>query len=133
VLAGVAPVALACHALPVTQPVAVLWWRTLLGVLITPVLQGAAFSVGVDLLLNPDHNLSTVLLGTSFPEQAGVETFNLFLVACLLWVTVRIPRLVAKHVSSGGQSSTVGVVIRTVITQTLLRRLPIPGLSRAFR
>jgi hypothetical protein len=130
VLAGVAPVALACYALPQTQPVAVLWWRSLLGVLVTPALQGAAFSAGVDLLLNPAHNLPALLAGTSIPAQGAVETFNLFLAACLLWVTVRIPRLVSRYALARGQTSPAGVVVRAVLTQTLLRRLPIPGLSR---
>lgn len=133
VLAGIAPVALACYALPQTQPVAALWWRTLLGALVTPVLQGAAFSAGIDLLLNPAHNLPLLLAGPSAPAQGSVETLNLFLAACLLWVTVRIPRLVSRHALSRPQASPVSVVVRAVVTQTLLRRLPIPGLSRLAR
>src|SRR5512139_3765162 len=57
VLAGLAPLALACHALPHTQAVAALWWRSLLGCLATPVLQAIFFSTGVDLLLDPEHNV----------------------------------------------------------------------------
>ena len=131
VLAGVAPVALACYALPQTQPVAVVWWRTLLGVLVTPALQGVAFSAGIDLLLSPDHNVSTLLFGGGVLVQGGLETFNLFLAACLLWVTVRIPRLVSRYVLTAPRTSAAGVVVRAVAVQTFLRR--VPGLSRVAR
>ena len=129
VLAGTAPLALACYALPHTQPVADLWWRTLAGVLVTPLLQGAVFSTGVDLLLDPGHNLA---ISAGLP--AGSDALNLFLIACLLMVTVRIPKLVARHVTSSGRSmSTAGVLLRAVVIQTVTRRLPIPGLRRVWR
>jgi len=128
VLAGTAPLALACYALPQTQPVVDLWWRTLLGVLATPLLQAVAFTTGVDLLLDPTHNL-TVTAGL----PAGSDVLNLFLIACLLVVTVRIPRLVARHLAGGRGMSTAGVVLRAVVIQTVTRRVPIPGLRRAFR
>jgi hypothetical protein len=57
VLAGIAPVALACYALPYTQPAAQLWWRSLLGCLATPVLQAIAFSTGIELLTDPSANM----------------------------------------------------------------------------
>ncbi|MEV5767473.1 type IV secretion system protein [Micromonospora sp. NPDC052213] len=62
VLAGIAPVALACYATPWTQGVAELWWRTLLGCLATPTLQAVAFSAGINLLIDPGSNLP-ILLG----------------------------------------------------------------------
>jgi hypothetical protein len=132
-LAGVAPVALACHGLPQTQQVAVVWWRALIGVLTTPVLQGIAFSVGVDLMLNPDHTLHGALGMTGMQAQA-VAAMNLVLLTCLLLVTVRIPRLVARYVMAPcGSSGGIGVVIRAVLVQTLLRRIPVPGLRRLVR
>lgn len=131
VLAGLAPIALACYALPQSQPVAAVWWRTLLGVLATPAVQGVAFSAGIDLLLNPDHNVSALLAGGNVLAQGGLATFNLFLAACLLWVTVRIPRLVSRFALTPNRPSTAGVVVRAVVVQTLLRR--VPGLSRLAR
>jgi hypothetical protein len=126
VLAGTAPVALACYGLPHTQPVADLWWRVLLAVLATPLLQGVAFSVGVDLILDPSGNFAT---GAGLP--VGSDTFNLFLIACLLMVTVRIPRLVARYVAQGGRGmTTAGVLARAVVIQTVTRRLPVPGVRR---
>ncbi len=125
VLAGIAPVALACHALPQTQAAAALWWRALLGCLATPVLQAIFFSTGVELLLDPDRNVQILLLGAG-PATASTDIFNLFIAACLLWVTVRIPKLVARYVTRGGQMSTAGVVLRAVVVQSITRRLRIP-------
>src|SRR5262245_1131791 len=93
VLAGIAPVALACYGLPHTQPAAQLWWRSLLGCLSIPVLQALFFSTGVDLLLSPDHNIPILLLGAGAGPTPSTDVFNLFIAACLLWVTERIPRL----------------------------------------
>jgi hypothetical protein len=128
VLAGTAPIALGCYGLPHTQPVADLWWRALLGVLATPLLQGVAFSTGVDLLLDPSGNFA---IAAGLP--VGSDALNLFLIACLLVVTVRIPRLVARYLAQGGRGmSTAGVLLRAVVIQTVTRHVPIPGLRRAW-
>nr|MDT0658777.1 hypothetical protein [Micromonospora sp. DSM 115978] len=124
VLAGIAPVALACYALPQTQAAAGLWWRSLLGCLATPLLQAIFFTTGVDLLLDPEHNVP-ILLG--LPGGASTDVFNLFIAAVLLMVTVRIPKLVGRYVTRGGQVSTAGVVLRAVVIQSITRRLRIPG------
>lgn len=126
ILAGIAPVALACYALPHTQPAALLWWRTLLACLATPVLQAITFTVGIGLLLDPDHN-APILLGAA-PGAPSMDTFNLFIVACLLWLTVRIPRLMARYVThTRTPVSMAGVVLRTVVLQSATRRLPAPA------
>jgi hypothetical protein len=123
VLAGIAPLALACHSLPQTQSAAGLWWRSLLGCLCTPVLQAIFFTAGVDLLLNPDCNVP-ILLGIG--PAPSTDVFNLFVAACLLWVTVRIPKLVGRYVTRSGQMSTAGVVLRAVFVQSITRRLRVP-------
>jgi len=133
VVAGLGPVALACYALPQTQPVAVLWWRSLLATLVTPALQGVAFSIGTDLLLDPDSNLIPMTGLAGMQGSSGTTLINLFFVACLLLLTVRIPRLVTRYAIRQGGSSTVGVVARTIVVQSVLRRAPIPGLSRLAR
>lgn len=124
VLAGIAPVALACYALPHTQAAAGLWWRSLLGCLATPLLQAIFFTTGVNLLLDPEHNVP-ILLG--LPGGASTDVFNLFIAACLLMVTVRIPKLVGRYVTRSGQTSTAGVVLRAVVIQSVTRRMRIPG------
>jgi hypothetical protein len=124
ILAGIAPVALACYSLPQTQPAAQLWWRTLLACLATPLLQAISFSTGISLLLDPEHNLP-ILLGVT-PGVPSMDTFNLFIVMCLLWLTVRIPKLMARYVThTGGSLSIAGVVLRTVAIQSVTRRPPI--------
>jgi hypothetical protein len=125
ILAAIAPVALACYALPYTQGAAQLWWRTLLACLATPVLQAVSFTAGVNLLLDPEHSLP-ILLGLPVGAPT-MDAFNLFIVVVLLWVTVRIPRLMSRWVThSGRQVSVAGVVLRAVVIQTVTRRLPIP-------
>lgn len=124
VLAGIAPVALACYALPQTQAAGGFWWRSLLGCLATPTLQAVFFTTGVDLLVDPEHNVP-ILLG--LPGGASTDVFNLFIAACLLLVTVRIPKLVGRYVTRGGQMSTAGVVLRAVIIQSVTRRVRAPG------
>jgi hypothetical protein len=123
VLAGIAPAALACCALPQTLPAAQLWWRSLLGCLATPLLQALFFSTSVDLLLDPEHNVP-ILLGIG-PAPA-TDVFNLFIAAGLLWLTVRIPRLLGRYVMRAGQMSTAGVILRTVVVQSVTRRLRLP-------
>lgn len=117
-LAGIAPVALACYAVPWTQAAADLWWRSLLGCLATPTLQAVAFSTGVDLLIDPEANLP-VRLG-----EQGSDMTNLLLVIVVLWITVRIPGLVGRFVTrqSGGPNVT-GLILRTVTVQSLTRGL----------
>jgi hypothetical protein len=126
VLAGIAPAALACYALPQTQAAAGLWWRSLLGCLSTPVLQAIFFSTGVNLLLDPDSNVP-VLLGLP-GGLPSMDLFNLFIAASLLMLTVRIPKLVGRYVTRGGQMNTAGVVLRAVIVQSITRRMRLPGL-----
>jgi hypothetical protein len=124
VLAGIAPVALACYSLPYTQGAAQLWWRTLLACLATPVLQAISFTTGIGLLLDPGSNLP-ILIGLP-PGLGSMDMFNLFVVVCLLWLTVRIPRLVSRYVTHrGGAVSMAGVVLRAVVIQSVTRRLPV--------
>jgi hypothetical protein len=88
VLVGIAPIALACHALPHTDGAARLWWRTLIGCLSVVALQAFALHTTVSIFLDPRANLGLP------QDRSGM--FNLFIVACLLWVTVRIPALVRR-------------------------------------
>jgi TrbL/VirB6 plasmid conjugal transfer protein len=119
ILAGIAPVALACYATPWTQGTANLWWRTMLGCLATPALQAVGFSAGIDLLINPDSNLP-ILLG--LPDS---DTLNLLLVAGVLWVTVKIPSMMRRFVTSRGAPNIGGVLLRAVVIQGVTRRVPL--------
>lgn len=127
VLAGISPIALACYALPWTESVTRLWWRSLLGALAVPMLQGAAFAAVIDLAVDPDHALPVLL------HLPASNLLNLIIVAALLMVTIRIPRLVAQYASQGRGMSAAGVVIRTVVTQAATRAVPVPGLRNILR
>lgn len=119
ILAGVAPVALACYATPWTQGAADLWWRTTLGCLATPVLQAVGFSTGIDLLIGPDTNLP-ILLGLP-----GSDTVNLLLVVGVLWATVKIPSVMSRFVTRKGSPNIGGVLLRAVVIQGITRRVPL--------
>jgi hypothetical protein len=113
VLVGIAPVALACHALPYTDGAARLWWRALLGCLGVVVLQALALHTTVSVFLDPGANLGLP------QDRSGM--FNLFIVACLLWVTVRIPGLMRRYVTHGGGRNIGGYLLRVVLVHQLTR------------
>jgi hypothetical protein len=103
-----------------------LWWRTLLATLATPVLQAVSFSASIGLLLDPAHNLPGMLGAPS--GAPSTETFNLFVVMCLMWLTARIPKLMARYVTHGRSPvSMAGVMLRAAVIQTVTRRLPAPA------
>lgn len=118
ILAGLAPVALACYCLPYTQPVAALWWRSVLSCLGTATLQAISFSTGIGLLIDPNASLP-VLLGLP-----GSNIVNLLLVVVVLWTTVKIPGLMRKYVTHKGGVNMAALILRTVAIQTITRRLP---------
>jgi hypothetical protein len=127
ILAGIAPVAMACYATPWTQEAAQLWWRTLLGCLGTPTLQAIAFSTGVQLMIDPKSSLP-ILIGLP-----GSDIVNLMLVAVLLWVTIKIPGMMRRYVTRKGGPSMGGVLIRAVLIQSITRKLPFGRAVRGGR
>lgn len=127
ILAGVAPVALACYALPYTQPAASLWWRSMLGSLSTAVLQGICFNSGLQLLLDPQSSLP-VLIGVP-----GSDVVNLLLVLVILWTTVKVPGLMRKYVTGKGGANMGGVLVRAVLIQAVTRKIPLGRVARGGR
>lgn len=132
VLAAIAPLGLACHALPATDWVARLWWRAFGGCLITPVLQAFTLQAGQWLLLDPRHLLPELGIAA---DPGGL--INLFVVLILFWTTVKIPGLVRRYVTRGGgggrPGGVVGQVVRVVVVQQGLRAVHLQGLSRMVR
>jgi hypothetical protein len=127
VLAAAAPLALACHALPQTDPVARVWWRAFTGCLAIPVLQAYTLQAGQWMLEDPNHVFP--MLG--IPNDPG-SVINLFVVVILLWVTVKIPGLVRRYATQGGRGPNfLGAVVRVVIVQQITRNLP--GARRMVR
>jgi hypothetical protein len=132
VLTGAAPLALACHALPQTDPLARLWWRCFTGCLAVPILQAFTLQAGQLILLDPTHVLPPV----DFHGMPGhpADVFNLFIVIVLLWTTVKIPGLVRRYAAQGGKSpNLLGMVVRVVLIQHVGKAVKIPGVSRGAR
>ncbi|HEX8630710.1 MAG TPA: hypothetical protein VF755_21335 [Catenuloplanes sp.] len=126
VLTAIAPLALACHALPQTEAAARLWWRSYAGALAVPVAQGFFLYAGQWMLLDPNSLLPTLGLPV---EPGGV--INMLVVVVLLWYTVKIPGLMARWAASGGrQNNILGMIMRVVVVQQIGRSLRIPGLGR---
>lgn len=128
VLSAFAPIALAMHALPQTDPIARLWWRSYGGCLAVPVLQAFTLQAGAWLLTDPAAMLPDLPL-----PGAPLELINLLIVVVLLWTTVKIPGLVAKHVRSPAASgrTTIGAALKVSVVQQAARA--VPGLSTLTR
>lgn len=120
VLTSVAPLALACHALPQTDGAARLWWRAYMGCLAIPVAQAIPLTAGKQTLLDPASMLPVLGL----PVDPG-GTLNLLIVVVLLWTTVKIPALMARWAGQPGRGTNMlGAVVRVVVVQHLARTIP---------
>ncbi|MEH0825972.1 MULTISPECIES: hypothetical protein [unclassified Micromonospora] len=129
VLTAAAPLALACHALPQTDPVARLWWKSYAGVLAVPVVQGFTLYAGQWMLTDPDHLLPVLGLPV---DPDGV--INLFVVMVMLWTTLRVPTLMRRYVATGDSgrgANMLGAAVRVIVVQQMTRS--VPGLGRALR
>ncbi|MEV4516570.1 hypothetical protein AB0K00_47425 [Dactylosporangium sp. NPDC049525] len=115
VLTAIAPIALACHALPQTDPVARMWWRAYGGTLAVPIAQG--FTLYARQWMLTDQSNLLFALGP-IPGNSGGVT-NLFVIMVLLWTTVKVSGLMRRLVSQGGgkQPNVLGAVIRVVVVQ----------------
>ncbi|MEV4706820.1 conjugal transfer protein TrbL family protein [Actinoplanes sp. NPDC049316] len=121
VAVGVAPIALALHGTPQTEPAAKLWWRTMLGTLGTVVIQAVALHTTLTVFLSPQANLPALGL----PGDPDV-VMNLLIVLCLLWAILKVPSMMRRYVTKSSPSQA-GMILRVVLIQQLTR-----GLSRAF-
>ncbi|WP_328372803.1 conjugal transfer protein TrbL family protein [Micromonospora zamorensis] len=128
VMTSIAPLALACHALPQTDGLARLWWRAYAGCLAIPVAQAFFLTAGQQTLLDP----ATMLPVFGLPVDPG-GTLNLLVVVVLLWTTVKIPTLLARWAGQTGRSTStmLGAVVRVVVVQQLART--VPGLNTLRR
>lgn len=90
ILAVSAPVALACHGLPVTDGVARLWWRGYFGCLAMQLAQSTTFIVGLRLFFAEDNTVA----GFGFPRASNLG--NLLAGLCLFWILWKIPSWTAR-------------------------------------
>ncbi|MEU4898011.1 hypothetical protein AB0B12_28190 [Streptomyces sp. NPDC044780] len=82
-LAASGPLALACHAHPLTDPMARLWWRGLAGCLVIQIAQSMTFIVALKLFFAP----GATALGIPYSDQLGTMLAGL----ALFWVLFKIP------------------------------------------
>lgn len=105
-----APLALACHALPQTDPLAKLWWRAIIGCLATQVGQALVLIICMQVFFDPKAD---TILG--LPSGGGLVDLLLCLV--LLFVLIKIPiwttRIVLGRRPFG--STTAGYMIKSAI------------------
>lgn len=109
-----APLALICHALPQTDGLAQLWWRSVLGLFAVQVGQSLVLVTALRVFFDSDHHALGFALG------GGVV--DMLLCICLLWVLVKIPSWVGRWVRSGqrrgggvtGQLAKAAVLIKIV-------------------
>ncbi len=126
-LAGIAPIALAMHATVQTEPIAKLWWRAILAMPATVVLQAVALHTTLQLMLLPNSSLPA--LGLAGTPGA---VMNLLVVACVLWGTLRIPSWIGRLVLQSRPSKVTGL-LRFAVMQQVTRAIPLPGMNRRRR
>lgn len=101
-----APLALACHALPQTEHIAMLWWRSVAACLTIQVAQALVLLTAVRVFFAPDGS-TTLGLG-----PAGA-LLNLLITLCLFWIMWKIPTW-AERVVFGPNSGPTQAVQRTM-------------------
>ncbi|MGE7434016.1 hypothetical protein [Kitasatospora sp. NPDC001175] len=101
VLTVAAPLMLACHAHPLSDGIARLWWRAYLGCLGTEIAQAIVFLVCVKALLDPgNYGLVPV------PDSAAL--INLMLLCCTLYLLIKIPSWIRRIVTTPARTVTGG-------------------------
>ncbi|MGI5204692.1 hypothetical protein ACQEU6_24310 [Spirillospora sp. CA-108201] len=114
VLIAAAPVALMFHALPLTDGLARLWWRSISGVLAIGVCQALVLATAFRLLFSnvkhsggdSDSHLPGIVSGT------GID---LLLALCLLWIMVRVPSWVARTIWRAAQPSALTGMVKSLV------------------
>lgn len=126
VLIAIAPLALACHALPQTEGIARWWWRALAGVLAIQAAQAVVLVAAMRLFFT--EGWAVLIAGGS----QNATAFDALQLLCLLYILARIPFWIGHRVWSGGRSP-LRSAARFVFAAAVLRRIS-PALSgRAAR
>ncbi|NEA28829.1 hypothetical protein [Actinomadura bangladeshensis] len=116
VLIGAAPVALMFHALPVTDGLARLWWRSITGVLAIGVCQALILATAFRLLFSDvDHPGGDSGDSNHFLGLASGMGIDLLLAACLLWIMVRVPSWAARTIWRAAQPSALTGLVKSLI------------------
>ncbi len=123
VLLAIAPLALACHALPQTEGMARWWWRAFTGVLAIQAAQAVVLVAALRLFFT--EQWVSLITGAAGPQNA--TAFDAVQLLCLLYILIRIPFWIGRRVWSGGRSP-LRSAARFVFAAAVLRRIT-PALS----
>jgi hypothetical protein len=121
VLIAVAPLALACHALPQTEGIARWWWRAFTGILLIQSAQAIVLVAAARLFFT--EQWLSLIAGAAGPQAAvALDAVQLL---CLLYILIRIPFWIGRRAWSGhgGGRSPIRSAARFVVTAAVLRRI----------
>ncbi|WP_329555263.1 hypothetical protein [Streptomyces sp. NBC_00696] len=105
-----APLALVCHALPQTDPIARWWWKAFGGVLAVQVAQSLALITAVRVFLTPGGFGPNGLFGVN---NSGLV--NVLITLALMYIVFKIPFWVLGSLRFGHGRSFVGSVVRAYV------------------
>ncbi len=128
VLVAMAPLALACHALPQTEGIARWWWRAFAGILLIQSAQALVLVAAMRVFFT--EQWAPLIVGRL--GDAGTATFEGVQLLCLLYILVRIPFWIYRRVWSAGGRSPLRSAVRFVFAAAVLRRIA-PALSGQAR
>jgi hypothetical protein len=120
VLIAMAPLALACHALPQTEGFARWWWRAFAGILAIEAAQALVLVAAMRVFLT-EQWASLILGGLGGPGTA--TAFDAIQLLCLLYIMIRIPFWIYRRVWSPGGRSPLRSAVRFVFAAAVLRRV----------
>jgi hypothetical protein len=128
VLLAIAPLALACHALPQTDSIARWWWRAFAGLLAIQSAQAVVLVAALRLFFT--EQWASLAIGATGPGNA--TAFDGIQLLCLLYILIRIPFWIGRRVWAGGRSP-LRSAVRFVFTAAVLRRITPALAGRATR
>lgn len=108
-----APLMLLAHALPQTDGLARLWWRSMTAALLVQAAQALTLGAALRIFFAPDGR-ATLGLGTSG------SLIDLLVVICLLWVMIKIP-FWAKDLAFSRTSSTAARAAKVYVMTRVAR------------
>lgn len=108
VLIVAAPLALMCHALPITEPIARWWWRSVAACLSIQVIQSLALITATRVFLSPD---GWKLNGSS--SNGGL--INLIVSIALVGILAKVPFWMLSAMRIGSGHSLVGGMVRSYL------------------
>jgi hypothetical protein len=120
VLIAMAPLALACHALPQTEGFARWWWRAFAGILAIQSAQALVLVAAARIFFT--EQWAPLIVGP-LGGDAGTAAFEGVQLLCLLYILIRIPFWIYRRVWSTGGRSPLRSAARFVFAAAVLRRV----------